>query len=260
MAVRGIFIEPFELKTLVKSYSLKGLKAPFTAAFFTDTHFGKFYNEGNINRIAQAVNAHNPSVIFFGGDLMDSYYRDKPNLNVIAQGLDSMIAPEGKFAVWGNHDQGGGGHRVYQETLNAGGFRLLTNEALYIENLGFWLGGLDDGVFGNPDTELPKAFSQDEPGILLSHAPGWINELPEGSAVDFMLSGHTHGGQVGLPILRYLAVQDKERSREFLKGHFTVKGTQLFVSSGIGTTKIPMRLFNTPEVVIINFVPAESGG
>lgn len=260
LAVRAIFIEPFMLKTTVKSYSLKGLKEPFTAAFFTDTHFGKFYSEGNLGTIAEAINNHSPQVIFFGGDLMDSYYRDKPNLEAISKGLEAMAAPEGKFAVWGNHDVGGGGQRVYEATLNAGGFRLLKNETVYLEKLGVWLGGLDVGIFGSPEPEIVERFQGGQPGILLAHEPGRVNELPQSAenTVDMMFSGHNHGGQVGLPFVRYMVVQEKDRA--FLKGDFTVNGTRLFVSSGIGTTKLPMRLFNTPEVVIIHFVPAESGG
>lgn len=109
------FIEPNLLRVSRQKVSTAGKTEPLTAVFFTDTHFGSQYSPRNLAKIAEKINAQNPDLVFFGGDFFDAYWQDADllDLDMIAEELSKIQAPLGKYAVWGNHDRGGGASRVY---------------------------------------------------------------------------------------------------------------------------------------------------
>jgi uncharacterized protein len=86
------------------------------------------------------------------------------------------------------------------------------------------------------------------PVLLLSHDPDVFPHVPD--RVSLTLSGHTHGGQINLPLLRRAAVPSRHGVR-YLAGHVVEYGRHLFVSSGLGTAGLPLRLRRPPEIVLL---------
>lgn len=222
-------------------------------AMFSDVHFGKNYSQENIERIVSKINAENPDIVVFGGDFFDHYSRDEDLLNVeyIAEQL-AKIKGE-KYAVWGNHDYGGGASTVFEQVMSAGGFTLLRNESLYLENYGLNIIGYDDLVFGQKDESL-YYLNTGTYNLLLSHEPDIADDIKT-ETEGLMFSGHSHGGQINLPYITKKILPYGARS--YVKGLYSEEElgslNKLFVSSGIGTTYYPVRFLVVPEVVIVDF-------
>lgn len=255
------FIEPNRLT--VKTFTVTTEKeiSPCTVVFFTDTHFGEYYDIAHAEEIVDTINGLDPDFVLFGGDLLDNYARDRQalDLEALRDSLSRIEARAGKFAVWGNHDYGGGAVRIYQEFMTSCGFRVLDDESQLFEEYGIRVFGYDDVLVGWTPPEL-YTIQSEAFNLILSHEPCIARQI-ESSSDNLLLAGHTHGGQVSLPLItaRFLP----PGSEEFRKGFYTQGeiGTetalQMYVSSGIGMTRYPFRLFNVPEIVQIQLRPAE---
>jgi predicted MPP superfamily phosphohydrolase len=134
---------------------------------------------------------------------------------------------------------------------------VLRNSFVPIERGGarFWLAGVDDPVNGEPDPEktipAPIRNLAHEPVVLLCHAPDYADtllRLPSGQAASLVLSGHTHGGQVRLPLLG--AMELPPMGHKYVKGLFRLGNMQLYVNRGIGTIGVPFRLNCPPEITV----------
>lgn len=223
--------------------------------FFSDTHFGGHYAPENIEKIVQKINRQQPDVVIFGGDFFDNYKADEPmmDLDYLQSQLAAIQAKHGKFAVYGNHDHGGGAAGVYPKLMEAGGFALLKNESVWIEGLSLRLVCFDDIMMGYTSPEL---YTLGEGyALVAAHQPDVAQQiaLPDGG---LMLAGHSHGGQVWLPFVTRSVLPPGATT--YTKGEYTGVGVQqnmdLFVSCGIGVTKRPYRFLNTPEIVVAELV------
>lgn len=225
--------------------------------FFSDTHFSSSYGKEEAAALAQKINQLKPDIVLFGGDFLDSYARDQQTLELdaICEALDSINAPGGKFAVWGNHDYGGGASRVYPELMEQCGFTLLKNEYITLEDYSVTIIGCDDVMLGSRTMQqLPEDGNFH---LVLAHEPASLGLL-DGSAEGIMLTGHTHGGQIYLPFLTEQVLPPG--SDGYIRGLYAQEETQLlsnglYVSRGIGTTHLPLRLFNPPEIVELGLSP-----
>lgn len=250
------YVEPYMLITRTVTIEATKHVPECTIVFFSDTHFGKDYSEKNIERIVKRINRSEPDLVIFGGDFLDNYARDREELDLeyIGAELSKIEASYGKFAVWGNHDYGGGAVRVYQELMTDGGFQVLENESCLIEELNMKVFGYDDYLLGRTEESLYQIQSQYF-NLIAAHEPV-VADLIENTGDNLLLTGHTHGGQVGIPAIREKVIP--KGSGGYVKGLYTKEeiGTQsslqMFVSSGIGTTLYPIRFLNVPEIVEIH--------
>lgn len=244
------FIEPNLLIT--RNFKISASKNNLKIVLFSDTHFGNnMYPEDKLIDIVTKINNQKADIVIFGGDLIDSYWKSPPDVEYIKRKFSEIKAKYGKFSVYGNHDYGGGAEKVYKEIMDDSGFTILKNETTIIKDIGIRLIGLDDYLLGNPDKYILNDIDTNYYNILISHAPDLIDYL-DTSKVNFILAGHTHGGQVTLPFIteRVLPVG----GQKYIKGLFDLNnsiGTKFYVTSGIGTTQIKLRFLNVPE--IINF-------
>lgn len=255
------FIEP-ELLT-VRSFDIKTDKPvkPCTIVFFSDTHFGKYYDVGHAEDIVKKINQNNPDIVVFGGDLLDNYARDRNimDLEYLKEELKNIEAKTGKYAVWGNHDYGGGAVRIYEDFMSSCGFELLDDESVVLQDYGIKLIGYDDYLMGWTDPSLYKIKSEFY-NVIIAHEPV-VSQFIESKSENFLLTGHTHGGQVNIPFLTSELLP--EGSAQFIKGLYTQQeiGTTvsltMYTSSGIGMTRYPFRFQNIPEIVKINLQGAD---
>lgn len=226
---------------------------------FSDTHLGFFHSLSRFERLIEAINAERPDIVVFTGDLFDGRAKPKGDPAVIPL-LARIQAPLGKFAVYGNHDFGSDkATRTSGAFLTEGGFTMLVNATRRIALPGgraITISGLDDYVRGRPSprgclSRLPKQGFH----LLLCHEPDPVrNHLPY--PVDLQLSGHSHGGQVALPVVG--AIIRTSFGRKYVRGlhrlrhHPPLPGRafQLYVNRGIGMTRLPFRFGSVPELTV----------
>lgn len=220
----------------------------------TDTQLGEFYNLEDLEKVVKKINTLNPDIVVFTGDLIDnaSKYKD---LNKVSDALAQIKCKVGKYAIYGNHDYGGGAVRYYSDIMNKAGFTVLKNDSVSIDFKGKKINifGGDDALMGNHNAEKTmEKVNKDETNILLLHEPDLIDKY-KNYPIDLALAGHSHGGQVYIPF--YGPIKKNELAKKYSKGMYQINNsfkTSLYVSSGLGNTKVPFRLFNIPEIVVFN--------
>lgn len=245
------YIEPNLL--IVNEVKLEGndLETPFKIVFFGDTHFGEFYDITQLERIVKKINAENPDIVIFTGDLIGASGEFVINPDQLSQGLEKIHANYGKYGVFGNHEYALYDEYDYEETMNNGGFKVLVDDWLDIQNINVRLMGVDDYYLGDPDEDLAYEARDGAYNILMTHEPDFVDKM-DIDGVDLVLAGHTHGGQVSLPFLTEKIMPIG--GERYLKGLYAIgndDGTDLFVTKGIGMTKLPFRFMNVPEIVSI---------
>lgn len=232
----------------VKLTSAKGKNCRIVQ--FTDTHMKKNITPSQLRKLVQKINALKPDVLVFTGDLVDCYKRYPEITDKIQASLSKLQATYGKFAIFGNHEYGGDMDTIYPAFMNSCGFQVLCNTSYSIEKLKLTITGLDDVC--NRDIPSTIAYTNYF-RLLLIHEPDIVQRYTD-APIDLVLSGHTHGGQVYIPFLAPLFkhIILPKYGRLYRKGLYEVGQMKLYVSSGIGTTKLPLRFLNPPEVICID--------
>lgn len=256
------FIEPYLLTT-----SYDSLTSPYLTAssletgddtgiprlrivLFADTHFSEYYTPENFAEVVSRINSQDPDIVFFAGDLVDDLDSYEGSLEEIGSSLAGIKARIGKYAVYGNHDYGGGMQFKYPEVMAAGGFDLLVNETVDLADINVCIMGIDDIVIGYGNAECASWLDAGRCNIVVCHEPDVFDEM-SGCNIDLMLSGHTHGRQIDLSIFDDYILP--AYGKKYVKGRYDFENerhTTLFVTSGIGMTKLPLRLASPPEVTV----------
>ncbi|MGA2886646.1 MAG: metallophosphoesterase [Terracidiphilus sp.] len=264
LALYSSELERHWIEVVQSEIPLRGLPESFEGfriAQISDIHMDEFTEPFFLRRVIDQVNSLQPDAIFLTGDFVSSgIFSTKFAIGAAwqcANILKEKLQCRHLYAVLGNHDVVIGAKEV-TEALTTNGIPVLNNTYLPIEraNSRFWLAGVDDPVEGRPKPELaiPDSIRNlpNEPVILLCHAPDYVDYLlanPVGHAIDLMLSGHTHGGQVRLPLLG--ALQLPLLGKKYVQGWFRLGSLQLNVNRGIGTSGLPFRFDCLPEITLI---------
>ena len=214
----------------------------------TDIHHSLYTPLEYVQRAVKMANLLHPDVIALTGD----YVTLSPTyIWPMAQMLGKLRARLGIFAVLGNHD-----FKVDADEITAAlrkqRIRVLRNAHSPIRAgaATLWMVGVDD-LWWDAD-DLPAALHgvpARDPKILLCHNPMGIHRAAA-HGIDFMISGHTHGGQVRLPVVGSLQGRSK-LGRRFVEGWNRLNGTQIYVSRGIGRSVVPLRLNCPPEIACL---------
>ncbi|CZR99035.1 putative metallophosphoesterase [Clostridioides difficile] len=243
-----------ESGNLVKNDIVKTESESIKVVQISDTQIGSFYSTKNLKKVANKVNALNPDIIVFTGDLID-YSNKNPDIDEITAILSSMNARLGKFSVFGNHDYMYKLPRYYRQIMKNSNFNLLINENKKIklaDDKYINILGVDEILNGNPDIKyLENKTDKNNFNLLLAHEPDLVDMFSKDS-MNLVLSGHSHGGQIRIPFKGALVTPPY--GRKYTKGFYEVNGNHLYVSSGLGSTKLPFRFFNIPEIVEFNIL------
>ncbi|MBK9261613.1 MAG: metallophosphoesterase [Polyangiaceae bacterium] len=228
----------------------------YTIVQLSDIHFGVYVGEAEMRAAEDLVRKARPDKIVLTGDLVDNNARYAEMLGRLVRRL-SPLSRDGVVVIPGNHDWSSG----IDATMGAaqeGGARVLRNDGLVIgsDKDGIALLGVED-VWArrrNPNArpDLDMAISRvpvDLPRVLLCHNPVFFPEAA--GKVALQLSGHTHGGQIGLGPLRPI---DLVLPYGYVAGRYERDGSQLYVNRGFGTAGPPARLGSPPEVTRIVLV------
>ena len=228
-------------------------QAPVRVALLADFHVqGPDMPPERLARIVEQVNAQHPDLILLGGDFVGdrSLGSQYPTAQVVAPlaGLRSRL---GTIAVLGNHDYWRSGGEV-RAALTRVGIRVLANEAVQAGPL--VIGGLDDPRTNrNHDTETYAAMRA-LPGarVLLSHSPDPFATLPPD--IGLMLAGHTHCGQIRIPLYGALT-NDSAYGDRYACGYIEENGRKLIVTAGLGASILSLRLMAPSDFWMVTIGP-----
>lgn len=217
-------------------------------AHLSDLHAGGLVSLAFLRKAIRKANAARPDIIVLTGDFVDDPSLIGPELIEILKGLH---APEGCFAVLGNHDYDVDAAAVCSALL-AAGMRILTNsyQILQRQEARLCLAGVDD-LWHDPASaeSILQGVPPAVPRILLSHNPDYAQTIPRRRRVDLMLCGHTHGGQIKLPLLPPPIA--RIRHRKYVAGLRQAPACPVYTSRGIGVSGLAVRFNCPPELPII---------
>jgi uncharacterized protein len=245
----------FEVTRL--TFPLPGLTSRLKMVQLTDLHYGAYIFEDRIRSWVNAANLERPDIAVITGDIVDHDITAAQMDSLVAE-LARLEAKLGVYAVLGNHDYWfrtrEDSVRGLQRRLEQNGIRVLVNESERPRD-DLFLAGIDDLWHGNPDLERSlRGMTSSTASVLLSHNPDILARVPR--EVGLTLSGHTHGGQVRIPGMRtiYNVSNYGERfQRGWVNGF---EGARGYVSRGLGVGTLPIRMFCSAELVVLESQPA----
>ena len=230
-------------------HELDGLRI----AVISDIHAGSaFIDDKKLRLIVDRTNQLHPDLILLLGDYMASNGRTSRRVapEVFGAVLKNFSATYGTYSVLGNHDNWYSNAKV-RAGLEQNGIKVLDNEVMQIEVRGqpLWLVGLAD-LWTRPQW-IEQTIAQVPEGqtmIALTHNPDIFPNVPQ--RMPLLLAGHTHGGQVRFPFIGSV-VQSSRFGELYERGHVIQNNHHLFVTTGIGTSIVPVRFGVPPEIVLL---------
>jgi len=222
--------------------ALRGLRI----GLITDIHRSQTVSHEMIDAAARMLMTERPDIVVLGGDYVS--WRDRRYVHPAADALASLTAPFGVIAILGNHDD----DREMPAALAAKGFTVLKDartrltirgEPMDFIGIRYWTWRLID-IARLSRGSVPHA-------ILLAHTPSRLAEAVQ-LTIPLVLSGHTHGGQIVPPLVGPIAA----RGFPVVAGMDRREGTTIFVSRGVGTVYLPIRINCPPEVAVLTLEPA----
>jgi predicted MPP superfamily phosphohydrolase len=256
LGAQALVVEPSSLEVHRVTLALPGwpaTHAPLSVALLADLHTGApWQGLDELARIVATTNSLRPDLVLLLGDyvihgVIGGHFVPPEQSAPL---LGRLVAPLGVYAVLGNHDHWFDGPRV-RAALESAGIVVLEDRARRIERPGgdFWLVGLKD--YWEDDRDLAGAIApltDGLPALAFTHNPDVFSTLPGRFAL--VLAGHTHGGQVDLPLVGRPIVPSHFGQR-YASGHIVEDGRHLFVTTGIGTSILPVRFRVPPEIVLL---------
>lgn len=227
--------------------------AGFTIAQISDMHFGRYFGVASMDAVTHAVNELKPDAIFITGDIVTRVTHEEPDM--IAESLARLEAPQGVFAVLGNHDWWEDGPLV-AESMRRAGVEVLSNRHHPWRRGGqsLYLAGIDDVMCGKNDVgDAFDGIPSDAAVITLVHEPDYADILALEPSAVLQLSGHTHGGQICLPFFGPLRLPPW--GFKYPSGMHRVRDLTVYTNRGVGVLSLPLRLACRPEVTLFTLRP-----
>ncbi|NLK39275.1 MAG: metallophosphoesterase [Clostridiales bacterium] len=259
VGVIGFFAGAFSGRMEIVHYTVKSGKVQAKVRFLliADLH-SFFYGEGQGALIA-AIKEQSPDVIFMAGDIVDDRYT--------ADGAEVLLSAVGRkypcCYVIGNHEHGSGRVDEIKELFSSLGAYVLAGDCrkINIKGQNLSLCGVDDPYIGEEEfyrqlERCGRLKSRQGFSVLLSHRPERIADYSS-RGFDLVLCGHAHGGQVRIPfVLNGLYAPHQGVFPKYAGGKYDFKGSVMIVSRGLAKKPRP-RIFNRPELVVVDIVPEE---
>ncbi|HYC97491.1 metallophosphoesterase [Brevundimonas sp.] len=268
--VWAFLIEPATLTVrhvTIESATWRG--PPLRIGVISDTHVAAPHTDvARIERLVARMNAERPDMVVLLGDYAGGHepaaMRARPEQSEILRGVEAfrgLSSPLGVHGVLGNHDSWYGDAAI-AGALTRAGVRVLDNRAERVQRPGgaFWIAGLAD-MESPREPPLVSATLREvtdgAPVIVLTHWPDPFADVP--GRVALTLAGHTHCGQVNLPVFGRL-VHASRMSERWACGLYDEGGRKLFVTGGVGVSILPVRFRAPPEIVILTLREPVAGG
>lgn len=240
----------------IKEYSIINNKIPesfkgFKVVHFSDLKYGSTTDQKYLKKLVNKINELNPDIIIFTGDLVSSNYKLTDNdKKAIIENLNKLDPKIDIYSIRGDND--------INETYNS---IITQTKIIEINNLNkliyykgdtpIMLIGLDDFINGNQS--LAMAFNYEENNyykILIAHEPDTYEKIKDKN-IDLFLAGHSLNGQVRLPFIG--SIYTPTGAKKYYDAKYKIDNTEIYISNGLGTSKIPYRLNNRPSINLYRF-------
>ncbi len=268
----GFYRQRFDVRTVRQDIAVKGLDPALHGmkiVLISDLHLSSWYRHyERLSKVMDLINAEKPDLLVNTGDFITFGWQEYGRCDTI---LRRATARSGAFAVIGNHDDGTY-HPDYDAHYGAecremlkhriadSGYQLLSDTVMTtrVNGVEIAVAGVDthghhfDMRYGNFEKvmgEVPDSLFT----VMLLHDPaGWLLTAIDGHMPQLTVSGHTHGMQLGIP-----GLQDSPAGRfhERWRGHYSIGDSHLYVTTGLGTMGMAVRLFMPPEIVVLTVTP-----
>lgn len=240
----------------IKEYSVINNKIPesfkgFKVVHFSDLKYGSTTDQKYLKKLVNKINELNPDIIIFTGDLVSSNYKLTDNdKKAIIENLNKLDPKIDIYSIRGDND--------INETYNS---IITQTKIIEINNLNkliyykgdtpIMLIGLDDSINGNQSLDM--AFNYEENNyykILIAHEPDTYEKIKDKN-IDLFLAGHSLNGQVRLPFIG--SIYTPTGAKKYYDSKYKIDNTEIYISNGLGTSKIPYRLNNRPSINLYRF-------
>ncbi len=219
-----------------------------------DLHLDDWTRPGRLNRIVEKVNEQRPDLVAIMGDFA-SYSARRLDAGLLVGALRRLSAPDGTLSILGNHDYLTGVELV-RRCVREGGVTELLNEVYTLERgeARLHVAGVDDVMEGRSRLDLILGRLPEEgAAILLAHEPDFADVAAATGRFDLQLSGHSHGGQVRLPLFTRLILPPF--SQRYTSGLYEVGEMVLYTNRGLGTVHLRLRFLCRPEITVLTLSP-----
>jgi len=225
-----------------------GLNSPLKMVVLGDIHFDPLCEESYMERIARRICDLGTDLVVYTGDFMSHRVA---RINDLADLLSRATSRLGSFAALGNHDHWVGAYAVTQ-ALERKGIRVLRNQSFALpDQENCFLTGLDSFWAGTPDLRIISRTPKNSRHIVVAHEPDSFPLLND-PRVKLQVSGHTHGGQVRLPVIGALILP--QWGKIYQEGLFDQRESYLYVNRGVGTLFPHIRCNCRPEITVFELI------
>lgn len=253
IATKGIIVKEYKITNSKIPMSMHGLKI----VHISDIHYGRITKKKELKNLVDNINQVKPDIVILSGDLIDKDTKITGEMvDILGSVLKEIKVTVGKYAIKGNHDYG---FQEWNTILGTSDFKDLndTFDTIYKESNDYLLlSGVSTNLHGEKsiDEKLESTRQyldmiteeQKKPNykILVLHEPDAIDQINIDD-FDLILAGHSHNGQVRLPFIGPLFLP--KGSKKYYEPYYKIKQTELYISSGIGTSSFNFRLWNRPS-------------
>ena len=235
---------------VIKEYSIINEKIPINfhgikIIHFSDLHYGRTINYSYVKNLVKTINDYKPEIIIFTGDLIDKDILLKNDEVIKIGNLLAELNPViKKYAIKGNHDYE---KDYFNKIIEIADFEVLHNDTDFI----YYKDVTPLRIIGLPSI-IKEKYTYEEVEteevyytILLAHEPDIIDKMSH-IDIDLMLAGHSHGGQVRIPFKGAIVLP--KGAKNYYDEYYKLDNTQLYISSGLGTSELEFRFLNKPSI------------
>lgn len=253
ISTKGLIVKEYKVVNNKITDNFHGLKI----VHISDIHYGTTIYKKELTKIVNKINELKPDIVVLTGDLLDNAAKEIKNyekeLISILSKIDCTI---GKYAISGNHDYD---FKNFNNIIEQSGFINLNDnyDKIYKENNNYiLLSGISTNMHGDKKltekiqstndflASIPEEENKNLYKILLVHEPDIIDDI--NIEYDLILAGHSHNGQVRLPIIG--ALKKIELAQKYYDPYYKIGNTDLYISGGLGTSTLKFRFFNKPSI------------
>lgn len=252
VSTSGLIVKEYKIESTDLPQSFNGMKL----VHFSDLHYGRTVSEKELKNLINKINYLKPDIVVFTGDLVDKDTSTNSDIKTVLVKYLSMIdVTIDKYAIIGDHDYY---NDYYVSIMEESGFILLNNNYDIVYNGDYkpiFIGGI--GNYTNKKSDVSSTMSyfndinNDLYKIILIHEPDAADEFVNYD-VDLILAGHSHNGQIVLPFIGALVTPTN--AKKYYSPYYKINNTDLYISSGIGTSSINFRFCNKPSINFYRFV------
>lgn len=245
LGIKGLKIKEYNVIDKNLPISFYGLKV----VHFSDLHYGRIVKEKNLIKIIEEINNLEGDIVIFTGDLIDRDTKINSTIkNVLIDNLSKIKSTYGNYFVGGNHDLV---KKDFYEIMETSNFNNLenNNDIIYKDDDSIYLTGIPSSVEKNITFNLNKDLPKYK--ILLMHEPDNMKYISKYN-MNLVLAGHSHNGQVRLPIIGKIITP--KGAKIYYDEYYKVNNTNFYISSGLGTSVLDIRLFNKPSINLYRLV------